>query len=88
MNKVLIIYLLFLNLLSFILCFIDKNKAIHHKRRISERCLLFFSFIGGTFGFYIGMFTFHHKTKHIKFLILEPIFIILWIFIIVIGGTI
>lgn len=77
-----IYYLIIINIISFIICFIDKRKAIKHKWRIPENVLLFISFIGGVFGFMISMVLFHHKTKKAKFLILEPIFMILWIFII------
>lgn len=75
-------YLLGINLLAFIICYIDKRKAIKKKHRISEATLLFISFIGGAFGFTLSMFIFHHKTRKNKFIILEPIFIIMWIYII------
>lgn len=77
-----LIYLSIVNFIAFILCFIDKQLAIKHKRRISEKTLLFFSLIGGCFMFYVGMYLFHHKTKHIKFKILVPLFILIWIYII------
>ena len=77
-----LIYLCIVNVIAFILCFIDKQLAIKHKRRISEKTLLFFSFIGGCFMFYVGMYLFRHKTKHIKFKILVPLFILIWIYII------
>lgn len=77
-----LIYLSIVNVIAFILCFIDKQLAIKHKRRISEKTLLFFSSIGGCFMFYAGMYIFHHKTKHIKFKILVPLFILIWIYII------
>lgn len=77
-----IYYLGFINLFAFIVCFIDKRKAIKHKWRIPENFLLFISCMGGVFGFMISMVIFHHKTKKYKFLILEPLFMIIWIIII------
>lgn len=60
-------YLISINLIGSILIFIDKQKAIHNKWRISENILLFIALIGGSFGTLISMHLFHHKTKKIKF---------------------
>ena len=72
-------YLIIINLIGFIICFIDKYKAKKNKYRITEIVLLLISFIGGCFGFFIGMILFHHKTKKIKFYILIPLFMIVWL---------
>lgn len=72
-------YLIIINLIGFIICFIDKYKAKKNKYRIPEIVLLLISFIGGCFGFFIGMILFHHKTKKIKFYILIPLFMIVWL---------
>jgi len=58
---------------------VDKFFAIRKKRRISELCLISFSFFGGAFGEILGMLIFHHKTKHIKFLLLNPLFLLIWV---------
>lgn len=79
--KYILIYLVILNLFSYLLVAIDKRKAIKNKYRISEKTLFIFSFIGGSLGTLIGMFMFHHKTKKLKFLIGIPILLILNIFI-------
>lgn len=55
------------NLLSFALMGIDKSKARRHRRRISEKTLFVFPFLGGTLGAIAGMAFFRHKTKHKKF---------------------
>ena len=75
------IYLIIINVIGFIICFIDKHKAKKHKYRIPENILLLISLIGGCFGFFIGMLLFHHKTKKTKFYITIPLIIIVWIFI-------
>ena len=60
-------YLISINLISFILIFIDKRKAIKNKYRVKESTLLFISLLGGCFGTLISMYLFHHKTKKLKF---------------------
>ena len=74
------IYLLIINIISFLLMGIDKLQAIRKKYRISEASFLFISFIGGSLGTLLGMLTFKHKTKKLKFIILVPIFLIISIF--------
>lgn len=76
--------LFIINLISLGMCYNDKKRAIKHKWRIQENVLLGISLLGGAFGFWLGMHLFHHKTKHLKFLILEPLFMIAWIVIILI----
>ena len=60
-------YLISVNIIGFVLMFIDKKKAIYHKWRISEAMLLFIALIGGCYGIVIGMSLFRHKTKKLKF---------------------
>lgn len=74
-DYVLIIFVFF-NILSLVLYGIDKNKAEKNRRRISEKTLLFWSFLG-PFGAYIGMKLFHHKTQKAKFYISIPLFCLL-----------
>ncbi len=71
--------LFIINFISFIVCYNDKKRAIKHQRRVSERTLLGISFMGGAFGFWVAMYLFRHKTKHVKFVILEPLFVIVWV---------
>lgn len=78
-----IIYVLAINLISFILMFIDKQKAIHKKWRISENTLIFISILGGSFGMLLGMHCFRHKTKHKKFTLGIPAILILQVGIII-----
>lgn len=76
------IYLIIINIISFFLYYIDKRASIKHKYRIPEKILLLSSMIGGCFGSLFSMMLFHHKTRHIKFMLLVPIFCLLWLFII------
>lgn len=75
MNNSVLIYILLINILGFLLMYIDKQKAIKNEWRISEATLISISIIGGSFGVYLGMNKFRHKTKHNKFKIGIPIII-------------
>ena len=72
-------YLIIINIFLFILYGIDKLLAIKKKNRISEFSLLLISFLGGSIGSILGMIIFNHKTKKIRFWILNILFTILWI---------
>ncbi len=72
-------YLIIINIFLLILYGIDKLLAIKHKERISEFALIFISLCGGSIGGILGMIIFHHKTKKIKFWILNILFTLLWI---------
>lgn len=66
-EKYITVYLVAINLFSFILFYIDKRKAEKDKWRIKESTLHFSSFLGGTLGSIAAMMLFHHKTKKLKF---------------------
>lgn len=74
---ILIAFYVVMNLTGFITMLIDKRRAINNKWRISERNLLLIAFIGGGLGSYIGMRLFKHKTRHLKFIILLPVFLVI-----------
>ena len=71
------IYLIIINILTFILMGLDKFMAIIKKRRISENTLLFLSLIGGGLGTLTGMFIFRHKIRKLKFQIIVPLSLII-----------
>lgn len=79
----LIIYFALVSLISVFLVIYDKIASKKFKRkRIRENILLFFAFIGGAFFMYIFMKLIHHKTRHKKFMIGLPIFILLHVFLV------
>lgn len=82
MENILFYYLLLINIISFIIIYINKQKAIKHKWRIKESTLFLVSIMGGSLGTLIGMYTFHHKTKHIKFTLGIPFIFIIQILLI------
>ena len=77
MNELIMPYILTVNVITFILMRIDKQKAIKKQFRIPERTFFMLSFLGGAIGTYIGMKAFRHKTKHRGFTIGIPL-LILW----------
>ena len=64
-------YIVFINMLSFLLYGFDKLLAKKKKFRISEKLLLFISIMGGPYGAILGSNIFKHKTKKLKFNILN-----------------
>ena len=79
MPQFLLLYLVFINLLGFVLYGVDKAKSKHKgSRRIPERTLLWVARLGGGLGCWLGMMLFRHKTKHIRFMILVPLWTVLW----------
>ena len=74
--RVLIYYLLGINLLTFFIFGIDKWKARRNKWRVPEATLLMLAALGGSVGALLGMSVFHHKTKHKKFLIGVPLILL------------
>ena len=79
MTKLILLYLLIVNALAFILMLADKRKAQKKLWRIPESTLLLSAAIGGSVGALAGMYTFRHKTKHLKFTLGVPAILILQI---------
>ena len=74
----LLVYLAAANLLALLLCGLDKSYAKREgHRRIPERTLLLTAALGGSIGMLLGMYRFHHKTKHAKFYIGVPVILLL-----------
>ena len=67
MAKVLIYYLMVINIVTFLVYGIDKIKAKQGSWRISEATLLILAVIGGSIGALLGMKVWRHKTMHKKF---------------------
>ena len=82
---IVISYLLIINLIAFVLYGIDKKRAIRNEYRIRERTLLWLARLGGGIGSWLGLKLFRHKTKHTKFRIVVPLWIVIWIVAIVLA---
>ena len=66
-QKLIIIYLVVINVATFLTYGLDKWKAKKSKWRIREAALLMLAVLGGSVGAWLGMKVWHHKTKHKKF---------------------
>jgi len=75
------VYFLIMGIVGFISMGSDKRKAKKDKQRTPEKTLLLIAALGGSFGSFLGMNVFRHKTKHIKFTVCVPLFLIIHIFI-------
>ena len=73
MVKYFVVYLLVVNLITFLLYAIDKRRAIRKAWRIPESVLIGFAALGGSVGAFLAMFLFRHKTKHTKFTVGVPL---------------
>ena len=84
-QRIIIIYLLVINIATFFTYGIDKWKAKKSKWRIREVSLLTLAVLGGSIGAWLGMKVWHHKTMHKKFqlgiplIIVAQIALVIWI---------
>lgn len=80
------VWLLVINLVTFLVFGLDKWKAkrkVSHEstRRVPEKTLFLLSVIGGSVGALLGMRVWHHKTLHRSFRIGIPLILLLQILI-------
>ena len=71
--RLLMWYLIVINIVTWIAFGLDKWKAKSGKWRIPERTLLLLALIGGSLGALAGMIMFRHKTRKPKFFISVPV---------------
>ena len=79
MQTMILLYLLIVNAVAFLLMLVDKQKARKKLWRIPESTLLLSAAIGGSVGALAGMYTFRHKTKHLKFTLGVPAILVVQI---------
>ncbi len=70
--KYFIIHLVIINLIAFLAMYIDKRRAKYGEWRIKEHTLFILALLGGSIGAIVGMYTFRHKTKKMRFVIGFP----------------
>lgn len=87
--RVLIIYLILINITAIIVTVTDKVRAVYKKWRITEKTLFMLSALGGSIGMYITMLIIHHKTRKLKFMLGIPAIFIaeLIIFLLIYNGV-
>ena len=74
--KYFLLYLLLIKASAFLLMLVDKVKARKNRWRIPERTLMLSAALGGSVGALLGMYTFRHKTRHMKFVLGVPAILI------------
>lgn len=77
MQKLILIYLILVNLLGFFIMGNDKRRAKKQLWRIPEKNLFLIALIGGSLGTNLGMKFFRHKTKHWYFIVEMPLIFVL-----------
>lgn len=70
-------YIIFINILTYIIYAYDKHQAKTHKWRVRESTLILLALAMGSIGALIAMYTLRHKTKHKKFTIGVPLILII-----------
>ncbi len=76
-QTILLVYLVLMNAAGLLIMLIDKKKACHGTWRIPEARLMLVAALGGSIGAWIGMYLFHHKTRHMKFVIGIPAILVI-----------
>ncbi len=69
-------YIVVINILTFIVYWLDKRKSRHQKRRIRTNMLLGLAMIGGSLGALLSMYSVRHKTQNPKFVFGIPIILV------------
>ncbi len=69
-------YMLFMNVVAFLVYGLDKKKAIAKQWRIPESVLLGLALLGGCVGAFIAMRLFRHKIRYARFSMGVPLMIL------------
>lgn len=77
MTTLILFYFLIINAIGFLLMLADKQRAKKNYWRIPESTLLTAAALGGSIGSLLGMYTFRHKTRHLKFTLGVPAILVL-----------
>lgn len=81
--KILLIYLLIINIATLIVFALDKMRALSNKWRYKIVTLLGLCFIGGSLGGLLAMYVFRHKTQQDYFTVGVPLIIVTQIIVII-----
>lgn len=75
--RILMWYLIIINVAAWLVYGLDKWKAKTGKWRIPERTLLLLALIGGSAGALAGMMLFRHKTRKARFAVGVPVMFVI-----------
>ena len=62
--RIILIYFAAITILTFLMFGVDKRRARQGRWRIPEKTLFVLAALGGSVGAIIGMWIYHHKTRH------------------------
>ena len=75
--KYVLLYLFLVNAAGLLFMLADKHRARKKQWRIPEATLMGIAAMGGSIGALLGMYAFHHKTRHPKFYIGIPVLLVI-----------
>lgn len=78
-----LIYLAVVSVIAVFITIYDKAAAKTGRRRVPEKALMLIGFSGGATAMYAVMQLIRHKTKHNKFMLGLPVFILLHLAVII-----
>lgn len=76
-TKIVISYLIIINLIGFFAIRTDKRRAVNHHYRIPEKQLFLYAILGGSAGCILAMKIYRHKTKHFSFTFGMPLILMI-----------
>lgn len=76
---------IFMNLMGFLMMYLDKKYAKEEKRRFKESTLFLTAILFGSLGILAGMYKFRHKTLHKSFTIGIPLIIAIQVIFVIYG---
>ena len=83
--KIVLAYLILINLASGITFIFDKVAAMNERKRIPEQTLHFLEMLGGVFANLILMYVIRHKNKKVYYYMWTWLILTLWLFIVLIS---
>lgn len=81
-HKILIVYLVVINFITFAVYAVDKINAIGHRSRIRIVTLLGLAFAGGSIGSLLAMYLLRHKTQKDYFTVGVPLIMLMQVVVI------
>ena len=79
MLRLVTLYFILINIITFITFGIDKKLAKRNKNRVPESTMILLSALGGALGGFVAMYVFRHKTHKPKFFLTVPMLLVLHI---------
>lgn len=76
-TKIILLYLIAINLTTLVVYADDKRRAKRGLWRTSEKTLLTLAAVGGSVGALLAMLLVRHKTRHMAFVVGVPVILLL-----------